>query len=289
MRKSIPLSEMACDLKIYLLQIVEQAIQFSRIYEKLVSKTDSEMDSIEYEKQVFKFTSFETGICKYPNLGHIRYCYLKLIGHNCNQQWLKLYFRSTELLLNRTESELKNSRSKQLDDSYMSDVPPNVPILHESLVGCAIKFIEQNQKAVMSKVTSLPLNKSKLKENVICSNIFIMKKEGQKIVSCRMGDMANPASDLYIVMVPSNISSHKKIAAYGKSFRGWWPVCLGKMKCPRGMEVEGLPDVDPASLLDENDRRYGDYAREHLIIEKLNPDDEYINSVMEGLIQEHIG
>ena len=53
-----------------------------------------------------------------------------------------------------------------------------------------------------------------------------------------------------------------------------------------------MPDVDPASLLDDDSRSYRNDAQEYVIIEKLeklHPGDEYINGIMEGLIQEHIG
>jgi hypothetical protein len=181
-------------------RLVKRAIEARKTINDAFTKICEDVKSLvpKADSEYMPPISIGTGGCSYQSLGRSRYAYVRFDSPSFRASWTKVFFTDELILYDKTMEYMKcRLNAKSAPRTYSSKPPSVLPIkkVHIPYINQAIR----ESTNLLSRLKSLPLNTSDLKEDIMWEKIKIGKKmrgknnqEGDCVIRCRANEIADP-------------------------------------------------------------------------------------------------
>ena len=163
--KTIPVN--AINFREIVYQMAKYAIKYVQTTQsnlaKIISATNRIPVAINADSQWFE--SHSTGQCKYKNLGHIRYAFVRLEPAGGMPSWLKVYTRKGKLLFDKTIKQFIIDSERQQDNVVYMTKPPGVRYAGSAIHGNAMQYLAEHESEIIAQIETLPINTLGIRES----------------------------------------------------------------------------------------------------------------------------
>jgi hypothetical protein len=245
-------------------------------FESITDYAKTKVENIAVEEAPFNLNGWYLGKCKYPSVGHHRYCFIAFTGDRVHDQWAKLFFRFDKIDWEKTTNYSKN-RIDQLDTRHVTGVPPAIMWTHTRYEDLVTKMIERDCEEIIKQANELPLNREGMREDYSWDYARIMMRRGDSIYPCVAGEMANPNAELVIAIFHSG---DKKVKGFAMPVEGGHPIRLKKEEYHYSDERYQVT-VDEGSII----KGYAS-TNTYSVGDPIHKGDEYIQYILRGILEE---
>jgi len=271
----------------YLTSIVDWFVDYCFKMQEVRKKSESEIPD-NLIKNKIEVASHGFGICSYPNLGTIRKAWAKFSIEGVHDQWMQLFVKKKELLIDKSFNQISMLRKHApTDHRNWGEHPPSVPIIKKEIEDCVKEYVEANKQEIALAVQNLPLNKTKFREDYDYS-VFIMLKDGDYLKPAQESDIANPDAELWTVLPIGWTSSNRTYDGWAKKLGGEDVVSIttnhNNTPFKYNRKYTYIEDVAKSSII----KKGTSYVYIYKVVEKVSEKDELIDHLLDKSAQEFV-